>query len=356
MASVTFEQVTRRYPDSDHPALDRLDLAIDDGEFMVLVGPSGCGKTTTLRLLAGLDAVDSGRIRIGGRDVTGVDPQDRDVAMVFQNYALYPHMTVAQNLGFALKVAKTPKAEIRRRVLDAADLLDLAPYLGRKPKELSGGQRQRVAMGRAIVRRPQVFLLDEPLSNLDAKLRAQTRYQIAALQRELGTTTVYVTHDQVEAMTLGDRVAVLRNGVLQQCASPRELYRRPANVFVAEFIGSPAMNLFSLPVTDDAVVLGDCVIPVARETACCASEVVLGVRPEHLRISDRGWEIEVDFVEELGADTYLYGRTINRDNAIARSVTVRLPGGQGAQRGDRLHLCPEPQHVHLFSVDGGRLG
>ena len=210
MASVTFEQATRRYPGADRPAVDHLDLAVDDGEFVVLVGPSGCGKTTSLRMVAGLETVDEGCIRIGARDVTDVEPKDRDVAMVFQNYALYPHMTVAQNMGFALKIAGLPKAEIRDRTLDAAQLLDLEPYLARKPKDLSGGQRQRVAMGRAIVRRPQVFLMDEPLSNLDAKLRVQTRNQIAQLQRRLGTTTVYVTHDQVEAMTMGDRVAVLR--------------------------------------------------------------------------------------------------------------------------------------------------
>src|ERR1700724_1639744 len=240
MASVSFEQATRRYPGTDRPALDGLDLDVGDGEFVVLVGPSGCGKTTSLRMVAGLEALESGRIRIGDRDVTNVDPKDRDVAMVFQNYALYPHMTVAQNMGFALKIAKISKAEIRDRVLAAAKLLDLQPYLDRKPKDLSGGQRQRVAMGRAIVRRPQVFLMDEPLSNLDAKLRVQTRNQIAALQRRLGTTTVYVTHDQVEAMTMGDRVAVLCDGVLQQFATPRELYRNPDNVFVAGFIGSPA--------------------------------------------------------------------------------------------------------------------
>lgn len=256
MASVTFEQATRRYAGADRPALDGLDLEVGDGEFVVLVGPSGCGKTTSLRMVAGLETLDSGRIRIGDRDVTTVDPKDRDVAMVFQNYALYPHMTVAQNMGFALKIAKTPKAEIRDRVLDAAKLLDLQPYLDRKPKDLSGGQRQRVAMGRAIVRRPQVFLMDEPLSNLDAKLRVQTRNQIAALQRRLGTTTVYVTHDQVEAMTMGDRVAVLRDGLLQQFAVPRELYRNPVNVFVAGFIGSPAMNLFTLPIVDSTVSLG----------------------------------------------------------------------------------------------------
>ena len=223
MASVTFERATRRYPGTPRPAVDALDLTVNDGEFLVLVGPSGCGKSTSLRMAAGLEPLNSGRIHIGERDVTDVDPKDRDIAMVFQNYALYPHMTVAQNLAFALKVGRTPRAAIRERVRDAAQLLDLEPYLDRKPKELSGGQRQRVAMGRAIVRRPQVFLMDEPLSNLDAKLRVQTRNQIAALQRRLGTTTVYVTHDQVEAMTMGDRVAVLNDGALQQCGPPREL-------------------------------------------------------------------------------------------------------------------------------------
>src|ERR1700679_1679534 len=267
MASVTFEQATRRYPGEDRPAVDRLDLSVGDGEFVVLVGPSGCGKTTSLRMIAGLETVDAGRIRIGARDVTDDDPKDRDVAMVFQNYALYPHMTVAQNMGFALKIAQIPKVEIQERIMDAARLLDLGAYLGRKPKDLSGGQRQRVAMGRAIVRRPQVFLRDEPLSNLDAKLRVQTRNQIAGLQRRLGTTTVYVTHDQVEAMTMGDRVAVLRDGVLQQFAAPRDLYRNPVNVFVAGFIGSPAMNLFTLPIADSTVSLGDWPIQLPREVA-----------------------------------------------------------------------------------------
>lgn len=225
MASITFDRATRLFPGSDVPAVNSLDLEIADGEFLVLVGPSGCGKSTSLRMLAGLEEVDSGRILIGGTDVTDAEPKDRDIAMVFQNYALYPHMSVAENMGFALKLAKASKEEIRARVLEAARLLDLEQYLDRKPKALSGGQRQRVAMGRAIVRQPQVFLMDEPLSNLDAKLRVQTRTQIAQLQRRLATTTVYVTHDQVEAMTMGDRVAVLKGGILQQCASPRELYR-----------------------------------------------------------------------------------------------------------------------------------
>ena len=358
MASVTFEQATRRYPDTDRPALDRLDLAIDDGEFVVLVGPSGCGKTTTLRMLAGLESVDSGRVRIGGRDVTDVDPKDRDVAMVFQNYALYPHMTVAQNMGFALKVAKTRKAEIRQRVLDAAALLDLKPYLDRRPKDLSGGQRQRVAMGRAIVRRPQVFLMDEPLSNLDAKLRVQTRNQIAELQRRLGTTTVYVTHDQVEAMTMGDRVAVLRDGVLQQCAPPGELYRRPANVFVAGFMGSPPINLFTLPVAEGSVSLGDNVIRVSREVSEVGPELVLGVRPEHLRISgadDPGIEVEVDLVEELGADAYVYAHAIGSEHGRTPVVTRVSDGGAAVRRGEKLRLRPDAAHLHFFGADGRRV-
>ena len=245
MATVNFKAATRIYPGSDHPAVDALDLEIGDGEFMVLVGPSGCGKSTSLRMLAGLEEVNSGNIFIGDRDVTDLPPKDRDIAMVFQNYALYPHMTVADNMGFALKMAGVPKAERDQRVLEAAHLLGLEEYLSRKPKALSGGQRQRVAMGRAIVRSPQVFLMDEPLSNLDAKLRVSTRTQIAALQTRLGVTTVYVTHDQVEAMTMGDRVAVMKDGILQQVDSPLTLYDKPQNLFVAGFIGSPAMNLMT---------------------------------------------------------------------------------------------------------------
>src|SRR5215207_1226415 len=244
MAEVQYVEASRIYPGNPPvKAVKNLNLDVADGEFLVLVGPSGCGKSTALRMLAGLEDVDEGEIRIGGKDVSHRPPKDRDIAMVFQNYALYPHMTVADNMGFALKMAGVGKAEIGTRVQEAAKLLDLEPYLDRKPKALSGGQRQRVAMGRAIVRSPQVFLMDEPLSNLDAKLRVQTRTQIAALVKRLGTTTVYVTHDQVEAMTMGDRVAVLKDGVLQQCDTPGALYDRPANVFVAGFIGSPAMNL-----------------------------------------------------------------------------------------------------------------
>src|SRR5450631_2316720 len=262
MAEVEYREATRIYPGTTAPAVSALNLDIHDGEFMVLVGPSGSGKSTALRMLAGLEAVDEGQIMIGDRDVTDVQPKDRDIAMVFQNYALYPHMTVAENIGFHLKIKKRPKAEIKQRVLEAAKLLDLEPYLDRKPARLSGGQRQRVAMGRAIVRQPQVFLMDEPLSNLDAKLRVATRTQIASLQRRLGVTTVYVTHDQVEAMTMGTRIALLKDGVVQQFGTPREIYESPANVYVARFIGTPPMNLLRAQVTEGALQVGDARLPL----------------------------------------------------------------------------------------------
>lgn len=293
MATVTFDKATRIYPGSTKPAVDALDIAIEDGEFLVLVGPSGCGKSTSLRMLAGLEDVNGGAIRIGDRDVTHLPPKDRDIAMVFQNYALYPHMSVADNMGFALKIAGVNKAEIRQKVEEAAKILDLTEYLDRKPKALSGGQRQRVAMGRAIVREPQVFLMDEPLSNLDAKLRVSTRTQIASLQRRLGITTVYVTHDQVEAMTMGDRVAVLKDGLLQQIDTPRNMYDKPANLFVAGFIGSPAMNLVEVPITDGGVKFGNSVVPVNREALKAATDkgdrtVTVGVRPEHFDVVEHG--------------------------------------------------------------------
>jgi len=357
MASVTYDSATRIYPGAERPAVDALDLDVEDGEFLVLVGPSGCGKSTSLRMLAGLEDVDGGAIRIGGRDVTDVAAKDRDIAMVFQNYALYPHMTVADNMGFALKMAKVGKDEIATRVKEAARLLDLEPYLDRKPKALSGGQRQRVAMGRAIVRSPQVFLMDEPLSNLDAKLRVQTRTQIAQLQRRLEVTTVYVTHDQVEAMTMGDRVAVLKDGLLMQVGKPRELYDQPKNVFVAGFIGSPAMNLFTLPQADGGVSFGDVVYPVSRDVLgkAAANSVTLGVRPEDLEISDRGLPIEVDVVEELGADAYVYGRTALGDGE--QQIIARVDGRRPPLKGEVFHVTPRSGHVHLFDVDSGeRLG
>ena len=357
MATVTYDKASRVYPGSDTPAVDALELEIADGEFLVLVGPSGCGKSTSLRMLAGLEDVNDGRILIGDRDVTHVQPKDRDIAMVFQNYALYPHMTVADNMGFALKIAGIKKDEIRRRVLEAAKILDLEAYLDRKPKALSGGQRQRVAMGRAIVRQPQVFLMDEPLSNLDAKLRVQTRTQIAQLQRRLGVTTVYVTHDQVEAMTMGDRVAVLKDGVLQQVGAPRELYDHPNNVFVAGFIGSPAMNLLDLKAVDNGVEFGDTTYPVSRELLGEAGDdrVTVGVRPEDLEAGAHGLPVEVDVVEELGADAYVYGRTtIGGDE---HQIIARVDGRTPPSKGEVVHFQPKRGHVHLFSThDGHRLG
>ena len=319
MATVTFDHATRVYPGTERPAVDALNLEVADGEFLVLVGPSGCGKSTSLRMLAGLEDVNSGRILIGDRDVTDVQPKDRDIAMVFQNYALYPHMSVADNMGFALKIAGTPKAKIREKVEEAAKILDLSEYLDRKPKALSGGQRQRVAMGRAIVRDPQVFLMDEPLSNLDAKLRVQTRTQIASLQRRLGVTTVYVTHDQTEALTMGDRICVLKLGVLQQVGTPREMYDTPANVFVAGFIGSPAMNLGTFSVKDGNATLGDAQIPLTRTTQEAITEadkgeITLGFRPEALDVvsegTDGSFAIDVNLVEELGSDAFVYGELI----------------------------------------------
>ncbi|MGW5308704.1 ABC transporter ATP-binding protein [Nocardia thailandica] len=357
MATVTFDRATRLYPGGQRPAVDQLNLEIADGEFLVLVGPSGCGKSTSLRMLAGLEEVDGGRILIGDSDVTDVEPKERDIAMVFQNYALYPHMSVAENMGFALKLAKVSKAEREQRVLEAAKLLDLEQFLDRKPKALSGGQRQRVAMGRAIVRQPQVFLMDEPLSNLDAKLRVQTRTQIAQLQRRLGTTTVYVTHDQVEAMTMGDRVAVLKDGLLQQCASPRDLYRDPANQFVAGFMGSPAMNLFTLPVDDGTVTLGGHAIPVPRSVADAgAGSVVLGIRPEHLSAGDGGIRLEVDVIEELGSDAYVYGRALSDGSSghTGESIVARVDWRKPPARGDRLELVADPEHVYFFAAEDGR--
>src|SRR5215217_4959736 len=286
MATVTFEKAQRWYPGNDKPTVPGIDLEIGDGEFMVLVGPSGCGKSTTLRMLAGLEEINGGKIFIGDRDVTNVPPKDRDIAMVFQNYALYPHMTVADNMAFALKMAKVPGDERKKRVDDAAKMLGLTEFLDRKPKALSGGQRQRVAMGRAIVRNPQVFCMDEPLSNLDAKMRVATRTDIARLQQDLGVTTVYVTHDQVEAMTMGDRVAVMKLGILQQVDTPLKLYDKPANLFVAGFIGSPQMNLLEGVAADDGTVkVGGYAVPVdPTAEKKMSGNVTVGVRPENWRL------------------------------------------------------------------------
>ena len=297
--------------------LSDVNLTFPSGSVTALIGPSGCGKSTSLRMLAGLEEIDNGAIFIGDRDVTNVAPKDRDIAMVFQSYALYPHMTVAENMGFALKIAGVAKEERDRRVLEAAKLLDLEPYLERKPKALSGGQRQRVAMGRAIVREPQVFLMDEPLSNLDAKLRVATRTQIAALQRRLGITTVYVTHAQVEAMTMGDRVAVLKDGLLQQVDTPRNLYDKPANAFVAGFIGSPAMNLLTAPVSGGKAHMGDLDIDVP---ASAGSSVTVGIRPEGWVPADKGFHVLVEVVEELGSDAFVYGKPADTNVKFANST------------------------------------
>jgi len=355
MASVTYDKATRLYPGGTRPAVDSLDLDVADGEFLVLVGPSGCGKSTSLRMLAGLEEVNSGAIRIGDRDVTDVPPKDRDIAMVFQNYALYPHMTVAENMGFALKIAGVGKEERATRVQEAAKLLDLEQYLGRKPKALSGGQRQRVAMGRAIVRQPQVFLMDEPLSNLDAKLRVQTRTQIASLQRRLGVTTVYVTHDQTEALTMGDRIAVLKDGILQQVGSPRDLYEKPNNVFVAGFIGSPAMNLLPADVVEGGIKFGSLNHPIDRDTLSNArsGNITVGIRPEDVVVaqSGEGLPVTVDVVEELGADGYLYGHADVKGSRV--DIVARVDGRSHPSIGDTIVVTPKQGHVHAFDTESG---
>ncbi|WP_297752186.1 ABC transporter ATP-binding protein [uncultured Tessaracoccus sp.] len=357
MATVSFREASRRYPGADRNAVDKLNLDIEDGEFMVLVGPSGCGKSTSLRMLAGLEEVTEGGIYIGDRDVTDLPPKDRDIAMVFQNYALYPHMTVADNMGFALKMQGKPKAEREERVKKAAELLGLEDFLNRKPKALSGGQRQRVAMGRAIVREPQVFLMDEPLSNLDAKLRVSTRTQIAALQQRLGVTTVYVTHDQVEAMTMGDRVAVMRDGLLQQVASPLELYDTPVNLFVAGFIGSPAMNLMKGKRVEDGVQVGDYTVRVPREVLAKAEgeeTLTIGVRPEAFNVStdNDGIGLDVAVVEELGADSYLYGTVAGlstEEKLTAQQIVARVGARTAPTKGEVVRLKADPAQVHVFS-------
>ena len=367
MGAIQYNAVTKTYPGELKPAVDALDLLVADGEFVVLVGPSGCGKTTSLRMLAGLEAVDTGSITMDDRDITNLPPARRDLAMVFQSYALYPHMSVAENIGFPLKMARIPRAEINKRVVKTAQMLDIERVLDKKPKALSGGQRQRVAMGRAIIREPKAFLMDEPLSNLDAKLRVQTRTQIASLQRRLGTTTIYVTHDQTEAMTLGDRVAVIHNGVLLQIDNPRALYARPANAFVAGFIGTPPMNLLNATLCHGGARVGDAFVPLVREI--CDNErvredgrVSIGVRPEHIELvapSEDGIDVEVVLVEEFGGDALVYTQlplnggdphTSEHASIVVRSSLARAP-----RIGEQVRLRLNLSQMHAFAAGSGEL-
>jgi len=329
MGRITLEGVRKSFGST--LIIKGADLEIEDGSFVVFVGPSGCGKTTLLRLIAGLEDVSAGRILIDGTNVVGVPPARRGLSMVFQSYALYPHMSVRGNIGFGLKMAGVPRAEIKRKVEAAAATLNLTPYLDRKPRELSGGQRQRVAIGRAIVREPKAFLFDEPLSNLDAALRVQMRLEVTKLQRQLATTAVYVTHDQVEAMTMADRIVVLNSGNVEQYGSPLELYERPANLFVAGFIGSPRMNF------------------IGQEAAQRYGATTIGIRPEHLKPSreGEGWEGTVSVAEHLGSDTFLYV-----DVPEIGSLAARLMGELGVKAGDRVRLRPDPDHIHRFGPDG----
>jgi multiple sugar transport system ATP-binding protein len=372
LSEISIVSVSKQFPNGSR-ALDNVDLRIEDGQFAVLVGPSGCGKTTLLRIIAGLEKATSGIVRIGNQDVTRLPPGDRDVAMVFQNYALYPHMTVAENLRFGLEVRKMPRKEIDQRTLEAAEILGISEYLDRKPRQLSGGQRQRVAMGRAIVRRPLAFLMDEPLSNLDAQLRVSMRAELARLRTQMPTTTVYVTHDQVEAMTLGDQVTVLRDGVLQQSGSPEELFEHPANVFVASFIGSPSMNMVQGSVTGDWVHAGELSIPLPRSIAAGMEgrDVIMGIRPSDLlddRQSDRALpriEVTCDLVEYLGTEANLLfsvnarqarGALADEDedadpNASRARLTARVGRASGAHPGSRVQLAVDVERLYFFDAD-----
>jgi multiple sugar transport system ATP-binding protein len=359
MATVTFEHVVKKY--GEVLAVDDLNLDIQDGEFMVLVGPSGCGKTTSLRMIAGLEEITAGELKIGSRVVNDVAPKDRDIAMVFQSYALYPHMTVRDNLAFGLKLRKVPKQDIERRVKEAADILDIGRYLDRKPKELSGGQRQRVALGRAIVREPAVFLMDEPLSNLDAKLRVQTRAELARLHQRLGTTTVYVTHDQVEAMTMGSRIAVMSEGVLQQVGTPQQLYDHPVNRFVAGFIGSPAMNFVDVTIKgsgDDATLEGqDATIPIPDRLRgavgrATSGKLVAGFRPDHLDLGTGGPDMatirgRADVVEYLGAQELLHV------SAAGKDIVAIVNASRQVHPGDVISLVLPLDKLHLFDSETG---
>ncbi len=357
MASVTFESAQRWYPGADEPAVPGISLEIEDGEFMVLVGPSGCGKSTTLRMLAGLEEINEGKVLIGDRDVTNVPPKDRDIAMVFQNYALYPHMSVEENMGFSLKMAKVSADERKQRVAKAAETLDLSEHLDRKPANLSGGQRQRVAMGRAIVRKPSAFLMDEPLSNLDAKLRVQMRAAVSRLQQRLGTTTIYVTHDQVEAMTMGDRIAVMRDGILQQVGTPQELYDHPVNIFVAGFIGSPSMNFATAKADGKDLVLGGVKLELTGEQARAAdsrpdgANVLIGFRPEHLELANGQvaetvrFPAKVDVVEYLGNEELIHAQTEGNE------IVALLPSDEKVSVGDSVNFSIPMDKLHIFDPE-----
>jgi multiple sugar transport system ATP-binding protein len=354
VSQVHYDHVTCRYAGSTSPAVEDLSLEVGDGELMVFVGPSGCGKTTSLRLLAGLEPVSAGTIRIGDRDVTEVPPKQRDIAMVFQNYALYPHLSVLDNIAFPLRIAGMGRSERRARAAETAKLLGLEAMADRKPGHLSGGERQRVAMGRALVREPAVFLMDEPLSNLDAQLRVSTRAQISELQARLGITTVYVTHDQVEAMTMGDRVAVLRDGRLQQVDAPRVLYDRPVNAFVAGFIGSPAMNLLPATLEAGTLRIGSVTVPVG-DGATHHGPVLAGIRPESIALAGDGEGLagNVTLVEELGSEAYVHVMTELDSDPV--TVIARVRDDETAPaRGEQVRLHPTAGAVHLFGVDDGR--
>jgi len=386
VAEITLDNVTKRFPDGAL-AVDKISLDIADGEFVILVGPSGCGKSTTLNMIAGLEDITDGELRIGGKVVNNAAPKDRDIAMVFQSYALYPHMTVRENMGFALKLAKTPQATIDEKVNEAARVLDLTQHLDRRPANLSGGQRQRVAMGRAIVRDPAVFLMDEPLSNLDAKLRVQTRTEVSKLQKRLGTTMVYVTHDQTEAMTLGDRLAVMRSGILQQVGSPHELYANPVNLFVAGFIGSPAMNFMAGTLEEGGVTTSIGRLPLspqlrqALESGNSGRQVIVGIRPEDIedaslvQAADQAKGVKfratIDVVESMGSDVFIYftqesGLTAKTDQLAdlaadsgsaelgsAETVTARLDPTTQIKEGDSAELWADVSSMHIFDPDNG---
>ena len=344
MAKVEFKNIKKSFGDVE--VVKEFDFTVEDGEFVVFLGPSGCGKSTTLRMLAGLESISSGDIVVGGKLMNKVDAKDRDLAMVFQSYALYPHMTVYENIAFALKLKGMPKAEIDVEVLKAAKMLELDPLLNRKPKELSGGQRQRVAMGRAMVRTPKVFLFDEPLSNLDAKLRVQMRTQIKLLHARLKTTLIYVTHDQVEAMTMADKIVVMNEGLVEQIGSPLELYDKPVNIFVAGFIGSPSMNMFNASINSNSINLGNSgSIPIIRKTISeNNSDIILGIRPSHMNISKNGegLKFQIDVIEPTGADSLVYGKINDTECCVQTSERLNLKSGE------IIHILPNEDNLHFF--------